>query len=94
MSEHCPDHSAHERAINVHDERLNAHGDEIDSMRECIARLTAIQEADQRWREEADARIAALEMKPARRWDSVVDKLIIAAVGAAFGALLGGYVNM
>lgn len=29
--EHCPEHSAHERAIEQHDHRLDAHGKALTS---------------------------------------------------------------
>lgn len=86
--EFCSEHSAHARAISKHDERLDTHGEEIDSMRECIVRLTAIQEADHEWRERAEERISALEMKPAARWDSVVDKAVLAVIAGVVGFAL------
>lgn len=72
----------------MHDNRLDAHGEEIDSMRECIARLTALQESDSEWRRDADARIAALEAKPAKRWDAAVDKAVMAVVTGVLGFAL------
>ena len=69
----CLEHSAHERAIALHDKRLEAHGGEIDELRECVVRLTAIQEANTAWQTAAEERIAALEAAPAKRWDSVVN---------------------
>ena len=33
-------------------------------------------------------RIASLEQKPAKRWESVVEKVILAVVGAVVGAIL------
>ena len=40
----CPDHSSHERAISQHDKRLDAHGEEIDNLRECVARYVPYQQ--------------------------------------------------
>lgn len=88
MDEQCPKHSAVERAINQHDKRLDKHSQEMDQMRECIARLTALQESDSEWRKDADARIDALEQKPARRWDSAVDKAVLAVIAGVVGFAL------
>ena len=85
MDERCDEHSAHARAIRVHDERMAKHGEEIDAMRECIARLTALQEGYARWQAEADDRIAALESKPARQWETAVTAVVTAVVGAIVG---------
>lgn len=83
--ENCPDHSAHQRAIGQHDKRLDAHGDEIDDLRECVVRLTALQEAHAAWQEDADARIAALEAVPAKRWQSVANYTLTAVLGLVAG---------
>ena len=85
MEEHCEEHSAHQRAIRKHDERMDAHGRELDDLRECVVRLTALQEESARWRAEADQRIAALEAQPAKRWDALTTALLTGIVGAAVG---------
>ena len=85
--EHCQDHAAHARAIGVHDARLQAHGDEIDSMKLCIEKLTVIQEEQQEWKRLADERIAALEAKPGKRWETVTSQLLNVVLTLALGAL-------
>ena len=89
MTEHaqCLVHSAHDRAIQVHDQRLNTHSDEIDSLRECIVKLTTLQEQSLEWKKEADARITALETVPASRWEKVVGTVITGVVSAIVGAI-------
>lgn len=81
----CMEHSAHERAIRTHDERLEAHGGEIDELRECVVRLTALQEAHTAWQADADERIAALEAVPAKRWESVANYALTAALAFVVG---------
>lgn len=81
----CLDHSAHQRAIDSHDERLEAHGGEIDELRECVVRLTALQEAHTAWQEHADERISALEAAPAKRWESVTNYVLTAALAFVVG---------
>lgn len=84
----CMEHSAHERAIRTHDGRLDAHGDEIDGLRECVVRLTALQEQHAAWQEAADDRISALEAAPAKRWEHVTDYVLTAVVGIAIGMVM------
>lgn len=91
----CMEHSAHERAIRTHDGRLDAHGDEIDGLRECVVRLTALQEQHAAWQEQhtawqeaADERISALESAPAKRWEHVTDYVLTAVVGIAIGMVM------
>ena len=85
----CLEHSAHERAIALHDKRLEAHGGEIDELRECVVRLTAIQEANTAWQTAAEERIAALEAAPAKRWDSYALTAVLAFVVGIVATHLG-----
>ena len=91
----CMEHSAHERAIRTHDGRLDAFGDAIDGLRECVVRLTALQEQHAAWQEQhtawqeaADERISALESAPAKRWEHVTDYVLTAVVGIAIGMVM------
>ena len=61
------------------------HGGEIDELRECVVRLTAIQEANTAWQTAAEERIAALEAAPAKRWDSVVNYALTAVLAFVVG---------
>lgn len=88
MDEVCIEHAAHARAIGKHDERLDAHGDEIDQLRDCVTRLTALQEADAAWRADAEKRIDALEAAPGERWERVVTTALTGVVGAVVGMAL------
>lgn len=87
MSEFCADHSAHERAIGAHDKRLDAHGGDIDELRECVVRLTALQEAHTAWQSDAVERISALEAAPGRRWEAVANYAITGSAGLLLGLL-------
>lgn len=81
----CADHSAHSLAIRQHDKRIESHGDEIDELKECVVRLTALQEAHTAWQKDADDRITALESVPARRWETVTNYALTAALAFCFG---------
>lgn len=83
----CAEHSAHERAIEQHDKRLDAHGGEIDELKECVVRLTALQEAHSKWQTIADERIAALESKPSKRWETVSNYALTAGIALVMGYL-------
>lgn len=92
MIDKCAEHSAHARAIEQHDKRLDAHGDEIDNLSECVVRLTALQEsnakwqeANAKWQEVAEERIAALEAAPAKRWESVTGYIITYGIALVLG---------
>ena len=82
----CLNHSAHQRAIDVHDKRLNAHSNDIEALRECIVRLTTLEEQSVAWRNDADARLDALEAIPASRWEKIVSTVITGLVSAIVGA--------
>ncbi len=89
MDEFCAEHSAHQRAIRVHDERMAAHGKELDDLRECVVRLTALQETQREefseWRHDTEARLAAIESAPAKRWETITAAALTAMVGAVVG---------
>lgn len=94
MSEDNPAHirmlAEHDRAVRVHDERLNAHSGEIHEMREMLARLTTIEEQNQKRLDAMEARLAAVEAKPAKRWDTVTASALTALAGGCVGYLLAG----
>lgn len=94
----CPDHSAHERAIAVHDKRLDAHGDAIDDLRTAIVKLTdierqnqtridAMEDALREAKESMDERISQLEARPGRRWDTAVTVVVTASLTTAVNLL-------
>lgn len=87
--ENCSTHSAHQRAISQHDKRLDAHGDEIENLRECVVRLTSLQESNAKWKEAAEERIAALEAAPSKRWDNLVNYVVTAIVALVIGMVAG-----
>lgn len=87
--ENCSAHSAHQRAIAQHDKRLDAHGEEIDNLRECVVRLTSLQESNAKWQDVAEERIAALEAAPAKRWDNLVNYVVTAVVALVVGIVAG-----
>lgn len=85
----CNEHSAHEVRISGLEQRVDAHGDELDDLKECVVRLTALQAANSKWQETADDRIAALEAAPGRRWESLANYIMTAVVALIIGMLAG-----
>lgn len=82
------DHSAHERAIKTHDNRLDEHGKEIDQLSECVVRLTTIQEDSAVRLKEIEARLAELENKPTERWEKVSTQILTAVVSFVIGLIM------
>ena len=88
MGDVCMEHSAHERAIGKHDERLDAHGRQLDTLAETLAALKEIERQNQERIDAMDRRIAELEAQPAQRWEKAVTVAITGVVGAAVGMAL------
>lgn len=89
MEEHCDDHSAHETLLGSHGKRLDAHGRQIDALTENLVALREIERQNQERIDRMDERLAAMEAKPGRRWDAVVDKALLVACAAVVGYALG-----
>lgn len=82
------DHSAHERAIKVHDNRLDEHSKELDQLSECVVRLTTIQEDNAARLKEIDDRLLAIENKPAEKWDKMTTQILTAVISFVIGLVL------
>lgn len=85
--EHCPEHSAHERAIEQHDHRLDAHGDSLDKLTETLAALKEIERQNQERIDSMGERLAALESVPADKWHKASDYVLTAALGVVMGVI-------
>ena len=83
--EHCPEHSAHERAIEQHDHRLDAHGKSLDTLSETLAALREIEHQNQMCIDRMDERLAALESEPADKWRRTSDYVLTAILGVVLG---------
>lgn len=71
-----------------HLEKLEA---EHETLRELAATMRVMAEKQSHMAEtvdKLDAKVEALESKPAKRWDSIVDKIIMLVVGALISYLL------
>ena len=97
--EHCPEHSAHDRAIREHDkqfEKTDRHFEEADSrfaatseqlgtINETLAALREIEHQNQQRIDAMGERLDALENVPADRWNKVVDYALTCVLGIAIG---------
>lgn len=88
----CPGHSAHARAIEHHDRRLDAHGEQIDKLSAAVASLTEIERQNQERIDKMDERLAALESVPASRWNKVTEYALTALLGAVIGFFANHFV--
>ena len=87
MEQHCPEHSAHDRAIREHDTQLDAHGEQLDKLNETLAALKEIERQNQERIDSMGERIAALESVPASRWQKATDYVFAAVLGLAVGMM-------
>lgn len=88
----------HEKRLTAIEERSksNSHRlDKLEASTEAINRLATSMEvmAERQERvadtvDKLDGKVTALEGKPAKRWDGIVDKVIWAVVAAAIGFML------
>lgn len=69
--DHCPEHSAHDRAIRDHDKQFEKTDKQFE-------------EADRQFAATGE-RIDALENVPADRWNKVVDYALTCVLGIAIG---------
>lgn len=87
MEQHCPEHSAHDRAIREHDTQLDAHGEQLDKLNETLAALKEIEQQNQERIDSMGERITALESVPASRWQKATDYVLAAVLGLAVGMM-------
>ena len=90
--EHCPEHSAHDRAIRDHDKqfdeadsRFAATNEQLNTINETLAALREIEHQNQKLIDAMGERIDALENVPADRWNKVVDYALTCVLGIAIG---------
>lgn len=87
MEQHCPEHSAYDRAIREHDTQLDAHGEQLDKLNETLAAIKEIERQNQERIDSMGERIAALESVPASRWQKATDYVLAAVLGLAVGMM-------
>lgn len=91
LMEHCPEHSAHERAIEQHDHRLDTHGKSLDTLSETLAALREIERQNQVCIDRMDERLAALEREPADKWRRTSDYVLTAILGVVLGLVASNF---
>lgn len=92
--EHCPEHSAHDRAIREHDKqfeeadgRFAATSEQLGTINETLAALREIERQNQQRIDAMGERLDALENVPADRWQKATDYVLAAVLGLAIGAM-------
>ena len=91
LMERCPEHSAHERAIEQHDHRLDTHGKSLDTLSESLAVLRVIEQQNQVCIDEMNKRLAALEAEPADKWRKASDYVLTAILGVVLGLVASNF---
>ena len=89
--EHCPEHSAHERAIEQHDHRLDTHGKSLDTLSETLAALREIERQNQERIDRMDERLAVLEAEPADKWRKASDYVLTGILGVVLGLVASNF---
>lgn len=77
--------SAHKRL-----DRLEKRQDNLETLTRSVDKMQTEQEYIKGDIGEIKADVKSLTEKPAKRWESVIDKAIVAVVGALIGAILNG----
>ena len=72
-------------------EAINRLATSMEVMAERQERVAERQESVAESVEKLDGKVTALEQKPAKRWDNIVDKIIWAVVAAVIAFLLGRF---
>lgn len=67
---------------------------EVRSLATSVERLASNMEAMLKEQEKQGLRLAALEQKPAKRWDGIVDKFVAGIVGALAAGLFAGAIYL
>lgn len=74
--------------IKTLDERVSAHGAELDELRIKSATMNTVLTRIDATVAKIDGRMDAQQMKPAQRWDDLVKQVITLVVAAVVGAIL------
>ncbi|WP_158574135.1 hypothetical protein [Eggerthella sp. AM16-19] len=90
--EHCPEHSAHDRAIRDHDKQFEEAdrqfaetSEQLGTINETLAALREIEHQNQQRIDAMGERLDALENVPADRWNKVADYALTCVLGIAIG---------
>lgn len=83
-------HKAVTNMLAKMDEKNDKLVEKVESIKECVtAQLQTMNELNERGKQNR-ARLDALEAKPGKRWDGIVEKLIAGIVGAVATGIVGG----
>lgn len=86
--ETCPDHTAHKEHFKRLDARVLELEEDGKELARIAGRITVLIDKYDEKLDEHDARLAALESVPARRWESVVNYAIATLSGTALGVVV------
>lgn len=77
-----------EHTIDNIEKRLDAHGGQIDDIKECLIRLTALQEKMDNEEEDHEQRLRTLEQHGNNMWNSVTQTAVSAVIAGIIAFVL------
>ena len=84
----CSEHLAHSQHLGRLDARVLELEEDCKELSKFTERITVLVDKYDEKLDDHDARLAALESIPARRWETVANHALTAALGAAAGIML------
>lgn len=84
----CTEHLAHSQHLGRLDARVLELEEDCKELSKFTERITVLVDKYDEKLDDHDARLAALESIPARRWETVANYVLTAALGAAAGIML------
>lgn len=84
----CPHHENVEFRLSAHTNRLDAHGVKLDTLDNCLVRLTAIEEQNAKTLASMREDVDELRDKPAKQWTAAQNVALTVVVTALVNAAL------
>lgn len=87
----CPHHENVEFRLSTHTSRLDAHGVKLDTLDNCLVRLTAIEEQNAKTLASMRDDVDEIKQKPAKQWSTAQNVALTVLVTTVINALLQGW---
>lgn len=84
----CPHHENVEFRLSAHTQRLDAHGSRLDTLDNCLVRLTAIEEQNARTLASMREDVDEMKGRPAKQWTAAQNVALTVVVTALVNAAL------
>lgn len=87
----CPHHENVEFRLTNHTARLDAHAGKLDTLDNCLVRLTAIEEQNAKTLASMRDDVDEIKQKPAKQWTTAQNVALTVLVTAVVNAMLQGW---